>query len=53
VSDQNLFIKDGLWEDEAYIPAYLRRHPFIFIDTGADNDFLLGIDEEAARGQGR
>ena len=21
VSDQNLFIKDGLWEDEAYIPA--------------------------------
>ena len=49
VSDQNLFIKDGLWEDEAYIPAYLRRHPFIFIDTGADNDFLLGIDEESAR----
>ncbi len=38
VSDQNLFIKDGLWEDEAYIPAYLRRHPFIFIDTGSDND---------------
>lgn len=49
VSDQNLFIKDGLWEDEAYIPAYLRRHPFIFIDTGAENDFLLGIDEESPR----
>jgi hypothetical protein len=27
--------------------------PFIFIDTGAENDFLLGIDEESARGQGR
>lgn len=49
VSDQNLFIKDGLWEDEAYIPAYLRRHPFIFIDTGSDNDFLLGIDEASSR----
>lgn len=49
VTNENLFIKDGLWEDEAYVPAYLRRHPFIFIDTGADNDFLLGIDEASPR----
>nr|WP_303635498.1 SapC family protein [Stenotrophomonas sp. 704A1] len=49
VTTDNLFITDGLWDDETYIPAYLRRHPFIFIDTGADNDFLLGIDEDSPR----
>ncbi len=49
VTTDNLFITDGLWADDTYIPAYLRRHPFIFIDTGEGNDFLLGIDEDSQR----
>lgn len=25
---ENLFLRDGLWDPEVYLPAYIRRHPF-------------------------
>ena len=32
--NENLFLgKDGQWAEEAYIPAYIRRYPFIFSET--------------------
>ena len=41
---QNLFVDaDGQWTQAHYIPAYVRRYPFVFIDAG-ERGFALGID---------
>ncbi len=40
----NLFVDArGQWAAAHYIPAYVRRYPFVFIDAGAQG-FALGID---------
>jgi SapC len=40
----NLFVAaDGQWDQARYIPAYVRRYPFVFIDAGAQG-FALGVD---------
>lgn len=40
---KNLFLRpDGHW-DARYIPAYVRRYPFVFAETGPDN-FTVCID---------
>lgn len=46
--DSNLFVDtDGQWCPGAYIPAYVRRYPFLSI-TGTDPArFVLGVDEAA------
>jgi hypothetical protein len=42
----NLFVDaDGQWRERHYIPAYVRRYPFVFFATEADGKFALGIDE--------
>jgi hypothetical protein len=42
---QNLFIgEDGGWKAE-YLPAFVRRYPFIFSTTDDDQKFNLCIDE--------
>jgi hypothetical protein len=44
----NLFVdEDGHWLAGAYVPAYVRRYPFIFIEDAARQEFVLGIDEAA------
>ena len=47
--EYNLFIQDGFWVEGAYVPAYVRRHPFIFIDTDNAENFILGVDEASER----
>jgi hypothetical protein len=42
---QNFFIKDGHFEDGAYVPAYLRRHPFTLASAGEDQ-FVVCIDRD-------
>jgi hypothetical protein len=44
---QNFFIKDGQFEDGAYVPAYLRRHPFTLASAGAEQ-FVVCIDRDEA-----
>jgi hypothetical protein len=45
--DRNLFVLDDhSWRPGSYIPAYVRRYPFVFVTN--DNDFVLGVDEAAA-----
>jgi hypothetical protein len=40
---KNLFVTDdGLWATSVYIPAYVRRYPFTFIQQ--DDNFILGMD---------
>ena len=46
---KNLFVnEEGLWaQPPGYIPAYVRRYPFTFIQQ--DNNFILGIDMACSR----
>ncbi|MDZ5648614.1 SapC family protein [Nitrospirillum sp. BR 11828] len=45
---ENLFVDaDGGWEAGAYIPAYVRRYPFIFMENRDRAEFTLCIDEAA------
>lgn len=44
--DENLYVSDdGSWTAE-YIPAFVRRYPFVFAGTDAGANFTLCIDEE-------
>jgi hypothetical protein len=43
--DENLCVDaEGKWLPHAYIPAYVRRYPFVFIEA-AGGQLILGIDE--------
>ncbi|HEV7227863.1 SapC family protein [Brevundimonas sp.] len=46
--DQNLFVgDDGLFKAEAYIPAYVRRYPFVFANDETQQRLILCIDRDA------
>lgn len=45
---QNLFVdSEGRWRPGAYVPAYVRRYPFIFIENDARTELTLCVDEAA------
>lgn len=46
---RNLFVKDGRWEADGYVPAYVRRYPFGFIANGKPDEFVLAIDAGSKR----
>lgn len=42
----NLFVDEaGRWREGVYVPAYVRRYPFIFHENTAGNELTLCIDE--------
>ena len=44
--NENLFVSsDGSWESH-YVPAFIRRYPFIFSKNEGEDKFVLCIDEE-------
>jgi hypothetical protein len=44
-NEENLFInEDGSW-DAKYIPAFVRRYPFVLADTGESGQRVVCIDE--------
>lgn len=46
---QNVFVdKNGRWAPHAYMPAYIRRHPFIFAKRD-ENQYALWVDESSDR----
>lgn len=48
-SDHNAYVNDqGEWAAETYVPAYVRRYPFIFSETPGSEDLTLCIDMGAA-----
>ncbi|ATY34207.1 SapC family protein [Sphingomonas psychrotolerans] len=49
VEYENLFVEDGRWIPDAYVPAYVRRYPFGFIRTVNPDGFALAIDTGADR----
>lgn len=47
--NENLFIDAaGKWRDDYYIPAYVRRYPFIFSEVPDSQRLVLCVDEAAA-----
>lgn len=43
--NENLFVDDkGEWQENAYIPAYIRRYPFIFSEMPGSEQLTLCID---------
>ena len=32
-NNQNQFVKNGQWQKDTYIPAYIRRYPFAFTEA--------------------
>jgi hypothetical protein len=43
--DENLFVDDkGNWAG-GYIPAFIRRYPFVLIEKPGEQDLTVGIDE--------
>lgn len=49
LSRANLFVTEGLWEPDTYVPAYIRRYPFGFMPTGEPGRFALAIDAASDR----
>ena len=47
-NDSNLFLdQGGRWVNGAYLPAYVRRYPFILMDDPEQKQFVLCIDEKS------
>ena len=46
---RNLFVgDDGAWRAGEYIPAYVRRYPFLFFEHRDAGQFTLGFDESSS-----
>jgi len=46
-NDNNLFVTaEGNWVSGSYLPAYVRRYPFILMDDPNNKQFVLCIDEK-------
>jgi hypothetical protein len=45
----NLFLSDGRWDGGHYIPAYVRRYPFVLVRTEHPDGFALAIDAASDR----
>jgi hypothetical protein len=44
--NENLFVNaQGQWREETYIPAYVRRYPFIFSEVPNTDRLVLCVDE--------
>lgn len=49
LEQENYFVgKDGRWQADTYVPAYVRQYPFIFSGAPDQKTFYLCIDEAAA-----
>jgi len=46
---RNLFVADGRWSVDDYVPAYVRRYPFAFVATDEPRSVQLAIDSGSDR----
>jgi len=47
-NDENLYLNaQGQWANGAYLPAYIRRYPFILMDDAENKQFVLCLDESS------
>lgn len=45
----NLFVTDGTYRADAYVPAYLRRYPFVFARNEGGPSLILCLDHASSR----
>lgn len=43
----NLFVEDQHWVEGSYVPAYVRRYPFLLIEASDKSGFGLAIEAES------
>ncbi len=49
IREKNCFLDGkGSWMPRAYIPAYVRRYPFIFMEDTEQDRLILCVDEQAS-----
>jgi len=46
-SGENLFVTEGLFEQDHYMPAFARRYPFVLAGDNANDRFVVCVDEKA------
>lgn len=46
-AEHNRFVVADQWQQGAYVPAYVRRYPFVFARTTEPDGYALAIDAEA------
>lgn len=46
-ASHNRFVSDDQWQAGAYVPAYVRRYPFVFARTTDPDGYVLAIDADA------
>ena len=44
----NLFVQDGAWRPDTYVPAYVRAFPFIFVEDASSKSVYVGMEPDAA-----
>ena len=45
---ENLFVRpDGTWQADAYVPAYVRAFPFIFVEDAGTKSMFVGMEPDA------
>ena len=44
---ENLFVNDGQFEIDFYMPAFARRYPFVLAGDNANDRFVVCVDEKA------
>lgn len=44
--DSNLFVDDeGRWAEDVYIPAFVRRYPFVLANSATPDEFTVCVDD--------
>ena len=46
-SGENLFVNEGQFEQDFYMPAFARRYPFVLAGDQANDRFIVCVDESA------
>ena len=46
-TDENLFVNDGLFNGDFYLPAFARRYPFVLAGDKTTDRFVVCIDDDA------
>ena len=47
---ENLYVEgDGRWSEGAYVPAFVRRYPFVFAKGEADDRLTVCVDDSSAK----
>ncbi|MDX1975427.1 MAG: SapC family protein [Rickettsiales bacterium] len=48
LEQHNYFVDSkGAWKEDTYIPAYIRKYPFAFMEVAEHKQFVLCVDESA------